>query len=107
MVELLRRFMHTKFEFDEGHAKNLFAELALRLKAFDSFERVPEHIRAMLQECLTGSGFEFTYLEAGPALRIPTGERLVEIRIGGRIHDALAALRAMQFETSVAHNDSP
>jgi hypothetical protein len=94
-----------KFVFDEGHARKLFAELARRLEAFDSFESIPEHVRAMLKECLAGSGFEFTYADAGITTR--TGERLTKIRIGGRVHDALTALRAIEFDKGVAHNDAP
>jgi len=79
--------------FDEGHYKLLLRELFDLLKAFDSLESVPEHIRAVLKECFAGRGFEFSYTDDGTAL--PTGERLIKVHIGGKLLDALSALRAM------------
>jgi hypothetical protein len=90
-----------KVVFDEGHARKLFAELAIRLKAFDSFESVPEHVRSVLKECLAGRGFEFAYTSAGAALS--AGEGLVKIRIAGNLEGALATLRAMQGDDIVSH----
>jgi hypothetical protein len=93
------------FVFDDSHAHELMAELAARLEAFDSFESVPCEIRHVIEEAVAGRGFEFAYLDDGPAFA--AGERLVRVKICGDVQNALMALRAMQCDGFVSHDEPP
>lgn len=94
-----------KLLFDAAHAEKLFSELSLRLEAFDSFESIPSYIREMVSEFLAGRGFEFTYHGLGTTL--PAGERFIKVEVGGKLNDALSALRAMQGKLGINHVGSP
>lgn len=80
--------------FDSAHAEAMLDELSLRLKAFNSFELVPDEVRSMIEESLSGSGLEFAHLDDGTTTG--AGERFLKVRIVGRLERALSTLRAMQ-----------
>lgn len=92
-----------KFVFDAHHAKQILDELALRLKAFNSLESVPPHIRDVIDEALAGRGFEFAYTDTGSTLAAATGERLIKVQLAGKLHSALATLRTMQRDDVIGH----
>jgi hypothetical protein len=91
-----------RLTFDNAHLDTVLAELALYLKAFDTFESIPESIRSVIDECLSGRGFEFTCVDAGAA--IGAGERLAKVQLSGRLLEVLATLRTLQGNASGHRN---
>jgi hypothetical protein len=87
--------------FDADDFQRRLDELFLRLKAWDSFEAIPEPVRNILDDCLSGRGFEFAYVRGRATSS--TGDGLLKIQVVGKLDEALATLRAMQGDVCVAH----
>jgi hypothetical protein len=79
-------------------------ESAARLEAFDTSEDISSHIRDVIGEPVAGRSLEFANLESCAAFA--TREPLIKARLGGDLHEALLALRAMQGDVVVDHSKS-
>jgi hypothetical protein len=70
----------------------------------EASEDVPRHIRDVIGEALAGRSLEFANLESCAAFA--AREPLIKAQLGGDLHEALLALRAMQGEGVVGHSKS-
>jgi len=67
----------------------------------EASEDVPRHIRDVIGEALAGRSLELANLESCAAFA--AREPLIKAQLGGDLHEALLALRAMQGDGVVGH----
>ena len=70
----------------------------------EASEDVPRHIRDVIGEALAGRSLELANLESCAAFA--AREPLIKAQLGGDLHEALLALRAMQGDGVVGHSKS-